>query len=341
MVRMNSISKEFNRFAEHQAKTSSTLYYFWSKKIAQDVEMLKMIAKIPETQPKPNLFFASVQYVLSNKDDVLKKYVPSFIDTPLPIEDSYIALKEFVEKYHTEIAHHFHTKYVQTNEVRRCTYLYPIFSEIAHKVQKPLALVEIGTSAGLLLNIDQYHYEIKQGNETVQYGNPTSEVNLKSENLGKHIENCPNFQVSARYGIDLNIINLDHEEDYLWMQSLIWPEHVERRQLFHQSAKVNHAINKTLLEGDLFTILPSIFRNSTDEQQIVLFHTHVANQFSEEVKENYQQLLLDLSKEKSIYHVYNNMYDTDLHVDYVDDGHIEQIKLLQMPDGHGKYFYWS
>lgn len=69
---MNSISKEFNRFAEHQAKTSSPLYYFWSKKIAQDVEMLKMMAKIPETQPKPNLFFASVQYVLSNKDDVLK-----------------------------------------------------------------------------------------------------------------------------------------------------------------------------------------------------------------------------------------------------------------------------
>lgn len=337
---MNSISQEFNRFAEHEAKTSSPLYYFWSKKIVHDEEMLKIMAKIPETQPKPNLFFASVQYVLSEKDDVLKKYVPSFTVDPLPIEESYIVLKEFVENYRTEIERHFHSKYVQTNEVRRCTFLYPIFSEIAQTVRKPLVLVEIGTSAGLLLNIDHYHYEIKQGNETIQYGNPTSEVNLKSENLGNHIESCPNFEVSARYGIDLNIINLDHEEDYLWMQSLIWPEHVERRKQFHQSAKVNHSIDKTLLEGDMFTILPSIFRNSTDEQQIVLFHTHVANQFSEELKVNYQQLLLDLSKENSIYHVYNNMYDANLHVDYIDDGHIEQIRLLQKPDGHGKYFNW-
>lgn len=337
---MHSLIQVFNRFAENEAKTSSPLYYFWSKEIIRDKEMLQFIEKIPASQPKPNLFFASVQYVLSKTEDPLKKYVASFTHPPLPIEDSYKVLKKFVKRYYSEIEHCFHTKYVQTNEVRRGTYLHPIFSKIANQAQKPLVLIEIGTSAGLLLNVDQFYYEIKQGNETIFYGNSASEVCLKSENLGKRLENCSDYQVSERYGIDLNIIRLDYEEDYLWMESLIWPEQIERRQLFKNAAIVNNAISKILLEGDLFHLLPSVIHNTPEESQLVIFHTHVANQFSDELKENYQQLLLELSQKQSIYHVYNNMYDMNLHVDYINDGQIEQKRLLQKPDGHGAYFYW-
>ena len=45
----------------------------------------------------------------------------------------------------------FQTKFVQTIEVQRARYLYPIFSEIASAVNKPLTL-KFGTSVGLLLH---------------------------------------------------------------------------------------------------------------------------------------------------------------------------------------------
>ena len=46
--------------------------------------------------------------------------------------------------YREEIITLLQTKLVQTNEVRRCAYLYPSFSYIFNKVNKPLALIEMG-----------------------------------------------------------------------------------------------------------------------------------------------------------------------------------------------------
>jgi hypothetical protein len=45
---------------------------------------------------------------------------------------------------------------VQQNEVRRCTLLLPAFALAAGTVRSPLALVEVGASAGLNLLFDRY-----------------------------------------------------------------------------------------------------------------------------------------------------------------------------------------
>ena len=52
---------------------------------------------------------------------------------------------------------------VQTNEVQRCWALLPIFLTVARTVARPLALVELGASAGLNLLWDRYAYSYAAG----------------------------------------------------------------------------------------------------------------------------------------------------------------------------------
>lgn len=53
-------------------------------------------------------------------------------------------------------------KLVQTNEILRCAYLYPMMTDIYERHQKPLAFIEIGASAGLQLGMDHYNYTYNQ-----------------------------------------------------------------------------------------------------------------------------------------------------------------------------------
>ena len=48
----------------------------------------------------------------------------------------------------------------------------------------------------------------------------------------------------------------------------------------------------------------------------------------------------DLSMKESVYHVYNNMDDVNLHVDLIHQGSTEKLKEMINTDGHGRYFSW-
>ncbi|MFY4775726.1 DUF2332 family protein [Metabacillus sp. RGM 3146] len=82
---------------------------------------------------------------------------------------------------------------------------------------------------------DEYSYSY--GTNAV-YGNKRGDVILKSEMKGDRLpfllpESPP---TASKTGIDLHINRLSDPEDLLWLESLIWPEHKERRELFESAA---------------------------------------------------------------------------------------------------------
>ena len=336
---MEKLIVAFQRFAHDEAEGKSPLYEYWCNKIISHEPLLNLIKNIPISQPKPNLFFASVQY-LSMKNPCLLAAVfkePEHVD----FEKSFQLLVQFCMEHQQALIELFQTKLVQTNEVQRASYLYPIFSEIAAAVNKPLTLIEIGTSAGLLLNLDYYHYEINQ-NPSITFGNANSPLTLRAENLGQPLLKLQKPLIHMRIGIDLNIIDLEDEEQYQWLNCLIWPELKHRKTNLEIARQIHRQCPKKLLAGDFREILPNVLKNEmSKESQIVIFHTHVANQFSNELKDDLMQLLNELSTEQSIYHVYNNMYDANLHVDLIENHNTTSTRTLKNTDGHGNYFYWE
>ena len=60
---MEKLKMIFTRFAEKEARGKSPLYEAWCERIVVNEDLLQLIGHIPVSQPKPNLFFASVQYL--------------------------------------------------------------------------------------------------------------------------------------------------------------------------------------------------------------------------------------------------------------------------------------
>jgi len=336
---MEKLVSAFGRFASHEAKNNSQLYEYWCKRIMTNEQLLNLIMHIPETQPKPNLFFGSVQYLSVQKETPLKRIFESPFEVDL--EASFQLLIDFCLTHSDELLQLFHTKSVQTNEVQRASYLFPIFSEIAEEVELPLTLLEIGTSAGLLLNLDGYRYEIEQEPQ-ISFGNENSPLTLFAKNYGTSITSVKNLDILYRIGIDLNIIDLQDSEEYLWLKSLIWPEQIIRKENLEKARAIHLQYSKLLLTGDFRELIPPLFdTHEFKGSQIIIFHTHVANQFPAKLKTELLTMLQQLSHIQSIYHIYNNMDDADLYVDYIAGGVIQTVKSLKDTDGHGKFFSWN
>ncbi|MFC5464174.1 DUF2332 domain-containing protein [Lederbergia graminis] len=340
MTNNEVLSNTFLIFAEKECKGSSALYEFLSIQISKDDELLVICSNAAAGQPVPNLLFGAVHYLLlKGKEHPLKEFYPSIVDNPRSSKDSFKFFKDFCITYRNDIVQILKTRLVQTNEVRRCSYLYPVFCTVYEKTKKPLALIEIGTSAGLQLLWDQYSYSY--GTNEI-YGNRDSRLHLTSEIKG---DNAPILhltppQVSTRIGIDLNTINLQNEDDKLWLTSLIWPEHKERISMFEEAASYVSEVPLKLMEGDGVTLLPNIINNISIDSVICIFHTHVANQMSLEIKKQLLQTVEEIGRNRDVFHIYNNIQDRYLHLDFYVNG-VENKYTIAETDGHGRWFEWK
>ncbi|CAM3726843.1 DUF2332 domain-containing protein [Mesobacillus thioparans] len=334
---VTEISEKFKNFAVHECRGSSPLYESLSLKIAENREMLGLASKARAGQPVPNLLLGAVHYLLmKDYEHPLAEYYPSLSDDPRSAEEAFAAFVDFCRHYTDEITQIINSKIVQTNEVRRCAYLFPLFSHIFSMVQKPMALIEIGTSAGLQLFLDQYSYSYGTGQN---YGESDSPVHLTSviESENKLFSDLNIPEVKTRIGIDLHINDVKNMEDYLWLKALIWPEHHERRELFEKAANFVATQSMRLIEGDGVELLSSIAAEIPEDQVICVFHTHVANQMPDTTKKKLLNQIKEIGERRDNFHIYNNIYDQRLHLDYYLDGK-ESLNTIGETDGHGRWF---
>ncbi|MEH7225258.1 DUF2332 domain-containing protein [Bacillus sp. JJ1566] len=333
-------SIKFRNFAITECKGSSRLYEFLSLKITEDDDILELASHARKGQPSSNLLFGAVHYLLlKGKDHQLREFYPSIVTNPRNVEESFIHFKDFCLQFSDEIISLLQEKLVQTNEVRRCSYLFPAFQSIYNTVKKPLALIEIGTSAGLQLLWDQYSYSY--GTNEV-YGNKDSALHITSEIKGNKTPNLQDFipPVAARIGIDLQPINLKDQENELWLQALIWPEHHERRALFEKAAEYVKANELRLIEGNGVELLCDLSEEIPKDFAICVFHTHVANQMPSDVKTSLLEQVQRIGAEREIFHLYNNIQDRNLHLDYYLNGK-EYQNVVGETEGHGRWFTWE
>ena len=174
------------------------------------------------------------------------------------------------------------------------------------------------------------------------YGNINSNVHVTSEIRGT---NVPHFlkessSVVERIGLDLHVNDLHNEEDYLWLRALIWPEHKERLEMFDQAASLVKNESVQLIEGDGVELLSSIIEQISEEAVICIFHTHVANQIPEQVKHKLEKQIQEIGAKRDVFHLYNNMWDRDLHIDYYINGN-EYRETVGETEGHGRWFSWK
>ncbi len=79
----------------------------------------------------------------------------------LPEGDPWPDVRRTVLDHRAELTHLIATRSTQTNEVNRCVYLAAGLGAVcADLPDRPVVLVELGASAGLLLGVDRYRVEL-------------------------------------------------------------------------------------------------------------------------------------------------------------------------------------
>lgn len=335
------VAERFENFAILECKGSSDLYKTLSEQIAKDDDLLNLCLHAREGQPIPNILFGAVHYLLlQGTDHELKEFYPSVVNDVKRENNPFPLFKDFCMVNTEKIKFMLKNKLVQTNEVRRCAYLYPVFCFIYQQINKPLSLIEIGTSAGLQLLWDQYSYSY---DSSQIYGDQDSFVHLTSKvregNLSHNLLSI-NPKVNKRLGIDLHISDLTNEEDYLWLKALIWPEHRERLENFEDAVKQLKLDPPSLIEGDGVTLLSKVVKDIPDETTICIFHTHVANQMSSDVKSELIRKVNEIGSYRDVFHIYNNIDDRKLHIDSIINGQIRKNTVGET-DGHARWFDWN
>ena len=339
MPTIEMLSQRFTNFAENECKGSSELYEFLASEIAKDEELLEICNNARSGQPVPNLIFGAVQFLLlKGKEHRVKEFYPSLVINPLDHKESFESFKDFCLLNKDEIIHIIQTKLVQTNEVRRCGYLYPVFSYVYAKTKKPLALIEIGTSAGLQLLWDQYSYTY---NTNEVFGNIDSTLNITSESKNDRTPFLRGTSppVTTRVGIDLNPVDLNDEEEKLWLKSLIWPEHIERQTMFENAAENMKGNPIQLVKGDGIALLKQFVENVPFDNTVCIYHTHVASRclVASTIAGKCTSGWIGINRD--VFHIYNNIQDKYLHLDHYLNG-VEVKQTIAETDGHGRWFKW-
>lgn len=303
-VELDRLAGRFVRFAEQEACASSPLYERLSRGVAGDPWMLALAAHALPGQPEPNLLFAAVQYLLlAGVDSPLAAYYPSLTAAPTRAGDPYPAFKQFCREREAELAGLLSTRRVQTNEVGRAACLLPAFGLVARLAgHRPLALVEIGASAGLLLLWDRYGYEYGDGS---LYGDTTSPVRAVCAMRGDEPPPLPAPLplAGSRVGLDLDPINVREEDQALWLRALVWPEHTGRAELLGRAVTLAQSDPPPLLAGDALRLLPNVLATTPADMALCVFHCFTLNQWAREDRAALSALLAEQSRRRDLYRV--------------------------------------
>jgi hypothetical protein len=245
-VTATSTADRYRRFAETEARDWSPTYEQWALGVAADPELLTLLDELPVPKRQPNLLFAAARYA----------GIPA---GPFP------GFRQRLLTRWPDVRQVMLARRTQTNEPGRCAVLLPLLAELP----QPLALLEVGASAGLCLYPDRYGYRYGDhpplGNGPVLDCAITGPVPIPTSRP----------HVVWRAGIDLNPLDVRDPDDVRWLEALIWPEHDHRRARLAAAVDIVRAEPPLLMAGDLNERLTSLAASAPRDATLVIFHSAV------------------------------------------------------------------
>lgn len=189
------------------------------------------------------------------------------------------------------------TRRIQTNEVGRAAVLLPTCHLLEQRHRRPLALVEIGASAGLNLYFDEFAYHYRGGNadpETV-LGDPDSPVQLHCELVGDGHPPLPPPgvlpTVVARDGIDLHPVDVTDPAARRWLRACLWPGLPERAERLDGALALALADPPTLFAGNALDLLAGVLAALPESALAVVSSTWVLAYFDPDERARFWELL--------------------------------------------------
>lgn len=259
-----STAAGYAEFAAREAHGVSPAYERLALAVSRDVGVLALLDTLPPARRQPNLLFGVVRFLGG------------------PVEDP-AAFRDFAVAHWPAIEAELRIRATQTNEAGRCAVLLPVLAALP----QPLALLEVGASAGLCLHPDRYAY--RYGDHLLGAGEPVLDCALTGT---MPPDRRP--EVVWRAGLDLNPLDVTDPADVAWLDALVWPEHTHRRARLRAAASVAASDPPLLVRGDLVDDLPALAARAPAGATLVVFHTSVLYQVSPPRREAFVEVVRGL-----------------------------------------------
>ena len=256
-----AVAERYARFARDEAPDRSDLYAAWAARVAADRAVQAVLARVPATRRQPPLVFAVTRLLGVGEVDA-------------------DAWARWIVAHADEVTAECARRSLQTNEPLRCAALLPALS----RIPGPIALLEIGASAGLCLYPDRYSYRYHRyawagtGSAAlaldpvdgrspvvlacdVRGGGPASLSGLGSLSgslslPGPVPARMP--EIVWRAGIDLAPLDPRAPDTEAWLTGLAWPGETGRAERVREALRIAASDPPLLVAGDGAALLAEV-----------------------------------------------------------------------------------
>lgn len=310
-----SIQQNYRAFSRQAARGRSPAYQVLAVEVADDPAVLAFLAGLPAAKRQPNLFFAAAWYLLGHPPNIG-------------------SLRAAVAGRGRELTAVIQARRTQTNEPARCACLLPALAQLP----PPLALLEVGASAGLTLLPDRYSYDYP-GHPLIAGTDPRAPV-LRCEARGPVPLPDRVPEVRWRAGLDLNPLDVASDADVRWLECLLWPGETGRQQRLAQAIATARRDPPPVYRGDLLTGLPALARQAPPDATLVVYHSAVLPYLSETGRRQFAAVVRGLDAVWLANEPAGTLAaaasDDDAAFRLVRDGR----EMLAVTDPHGTWLRW-
>ena len=285
----------YGHFGTFDAPGSSACYADWSLHIADDPELIARIEQWPHNKRQPLLMLAAARFLGARVS-------------------AYGEFRKFLDEHWADISRTVLSRATQTNEVGRCATLLPSLAAIAAAERKPLALIEVGASAGLALFPDRYCYEFDDGTTVTRLVPAPPRKGLRAAPEPPALRCTTSGRVPLpgklpevvwRAGIDLNPLDVGKDDDVAWLEALVWPEQDFRRERLRRAITVARQDPPLLVAGDLNEQLKALAHQAPEDAALVVFHSAVMGYLSAEGRARFRTTVQSLDADRGCHWLSN------------------------------------
>lgn len=294
---------------------TSPLYQALCPAVADDRRLLELLTRRRPGQQASYLLFGAVHHLLlDGADHRLRAYYPSVLPEPEPVRDPADAGPVFIDfcrEYRAPLEDLIRTRLVQSNVVRRAIGLRYALWAIGRRCEGPVHLVEVGASAGLLMNVDRYRYLIG-GRE---FGRPDALVTLDGRWRGTDpvpdLDGVP--RIAGKIGVDLHPIDLADSRERLWLRALVWPEQRTAAAILESAIEQAREAPVTIITGDVADVCPTLGHDLPAGEPRVVFHAATRMHVPAERREAFDDAIDSLGTSGPLFHVWLEPPDAPHH----------------------------
>ena len=213
----------------------------------------------------------------------------------------------------------------QTNEVGRSAVLMAGLLALARIAKQPMALLELGASAGLNLQLDLYGYCL--GERTA--GDPASALQLQPAWDGPSPP-AAEVTIVRRYGVDIQ--PLDPRRDGERLLAYVWPDQTTRLARLQTALAIAAASPPTVAAGDAAEWLEKKMAEPyRGDATTVVFHSVAFQYFSAETRHRIEAAIEATAAQRPI---------AWLRYEKLPDDHAFSLRLKTWPGGEDRLHAW-